>query len=239
MLSSSPQVYCDTSLIIEVLEHTFSKGHPTIYPPATDTRTNRSLIRGFASYWTDVSRRLLLHPPVPDSQQQRPLFRVTTGLIPSSVWRTHFGTDRAGLIGHKLNPDKLEAKLPQNLSGLDMHLVRIAKICVPFSPAPSSTYFLTPSKVNPRTPVPIRRPLDLLHPPPLPRRPVALLPARLGPGYRRGSRDREPHQRRHQGHRHRWRLIRFQSHALPSPLQVVSSREAASRHPPLDGDPNL
>jgi hypothetical protein len=49
---------------------------------------------------------------------------MTTGLIPASVWRTDFGTDRAGLIGHKLDPVKLEAKLPRNYSNLDMHLVR-------------------------------------------------------------------------------------------------------------------
>lgn len=57
---------------------------------------------------------------------QRPLFRVATGLIPSSVWRTSFGVDRAELIGHKLDADKLEAKLPQNLANLDLHLVRIS-----------------------------------------------------------------------------------------------------------------
>jgi hypothetical protein len=32
-----------------------------------------------------------------------------------------------GLIGHQLNPDKLAAKVPRNLSGLDMHLVWRAK----------------------------------------------------------------------------------------------------------------
>lgn len=100
-------VYCDTSIILEALEHFFpsSQGYGSIYPQAKDGRTYRPLIRGFASYWTD-----------------RPLFRVTTGLIPSSVWRTRFGTDRAGLIGHKLDPNKLERKIPQNLSGLDLHL---------------------------------------------------------------------------------------------------------------------
>ena len=53
-----------------------------------------------------------------------PIYRVTAGLIPGSVWRTSFGTDRAGLIGHKLDPDKLEAKIPRNYSSLDNHLVR-------------------------------------------------------------------------------------------------------------------
>lgn len=47
---------------------------------------------------------------------------MTTGLIPSAVWRTSFGKDREGLIGHKIDADKLEKKVPQNLSGLDLQL---------------------------------------------------------------------------------------------------------------------
>lgn len=107
VLNIGRELYCDTSLICEALEQFFpeSEGYQTLYPPAVDGRDYRGLIRGFASYWTD-----------------RPLFRVTTGLIPSSVWRTSFGVDRAGLIGHKLDPDKLEKKLPENLSRLDMQL---------------------------------------------------------------------------------------------------------------------
>jgi hypothetical protein len=64
MLSPSLQVYCDTSLIIEVLEHAFSKGHPSIYPPAADGKTNRAFIRGFASFWTDVSACISPFPNV-------------------------------------------------------------------------------------------------------------------------------------------------------------------------------
>ncbi|KAK4937322.1 hypothetical protein LTR10_022003 [Elasticomyces elasticus] len=103
VLSVGRDIYIDTSLILEALEHHFppSQGYGTLYPFPSD----RPLIRGFASYWTD-----------------RPLFRVTTGLIPNTVWRTHFGTDRANLIGHKLDADKLERKVPQNLSGLDLQL---------------------------------------------------------------------------------------------------------------------
>jgi hypothetical protein len=86
------------------------------------SRTNRAIIRGFASYWTDVSARISSRLNS-ISHEQRPFFRVTTGLIPSSVWRTHFGIDRSGLIGHKLDPNKLEAKIPRNLSSLDLHLV--------------------------------------------------------------------------------------------------------------------
>lgn len=47
---------------------------------------------------------------------------MTTGLIPNTVWRTHFGTDRANLIGHPLDADKLERKVPENLAGLDLQL---------------------------------------------------------------------------------------------------------------------
>ncbi|KAI1609404.1 hypothetical protein EDD37DRAFT_160381 [Exophiala viscosa] len=105
VLAIGRDIYIDTSLILEALEHHFppSRGYGTLYPSPSDTV--RPLVRGFASYWTD-----------------RPLFRVMTGLIPSTVWRTHFGTDRANLIGHKLDADKLERKVPQNLAGLDLQL---------------------------------------------------------------------------------------------------------------------
>jgi len=53
---------------------------------------------------------------------KKPLFRTTTGLIPSTVWSSPFGNDRAQLIGHALNPAKLDAKVPQNLGNLDLHL---------------------------------------------------------------------------------------------------------------------
>lgn len=107
VLAIGRDIYCDTSLICEALEHFFpkSEGYNSLYPSAADGRNYRPLIRGFASYWTD-----------------RPLFRVTCGLMPASIWRSSFGTDRAQLIGHKLDPDKLERKLPENLLRLDMQL---------------------------------------------------------------------------------------------------------------------
>ncbi|EME46511.1 hypothetical protein DOTSEDRAFT_126826 [Dothistroma septosporum NZE10] len=107
VLAFGRDVYCDTSLISEALEHFFppSEGYQSIYPRARDGSNYRSMMRGFASYWVD-----------------RPYFRATCGLMPASIWRSSFGDDRAGLIGHKLNPDKLERKLPENLSKLDMHL---------------------------------------------------------------------------------------------------------------------
>jgi glutathione S-transferase len=105
-------LYCDTSLIIEALEHFFpaSSGFGTVYPPFTglDEWSYKGLVRGFASFWTD-----------------KPFFRTTTGLIPSSVWETSFGEDRSQLIGHKLSPEKLGGKIPQNLAGLDMHLAML------------------------------------------------------------------------------------------------------------------
>ena len=109
ILAIGKELYCDTSIILEALEHFFpirdAKDGSSLYPSAKDGRDYRSLARGFASYWTD-----------------RPLFRVTTGLIPSSVWRTRFGTDRAALIGHNLDADKLEKKVSLNLSNLDLQL---------------------------------------------------------------------------------------------------------------------
>lgn len=107
VLAIGRELYCDTSIICEALEHFFpqSEGFQSLYPAAQDGRTYRSLIRGFASYWTD-----------------RPLFRVTTGLMPASIWRSSFGVDRAQLIGHKLDPEKLEKKLPENLARLDLQL---------------------------------------------------------------------------------------------------------------------
>jgi glutathione S-transferase len=97
-------IYCDTAVILEALEQFFPEGS-SLYPKGKDGRTNRALIRGFASYWTD-----------------RPFFRVTTGLIPGAVWKTSFGEDRASLIGHNLDAEKLAKKTPRNLSALDLHL---------------------------------------------------------------------------------------------------------------------
>lgn len=109
MLAINRDLYCDTSLIIEALEYhpaLQDPSRPSIYPPSPVFGSSyRPLARGFASYWID-----------------RPFFRVTTGLIPAEVWRTSFGVDRAGLIGHPLDADKLERKLPRNLAGMEMHL---------------------------------------------------------------------------------------------------------------------
>lgn len=109
ILAIGRDIYCDTSLIIEALESHFpaSAGYGTIYPALTlpSAWNYRSLARGFASFWTD-----------------KPLFRTTTGLIPPTVWETHFGTDRAQLIGHALDAQKLRAKIPQNLAAFDLHL---------------------------------------------------------------------------------------------------------------------
>jgi glutathione S-transferase len=105
ILTIGREVYCDTSLIIEALEYYFpSPAYGTVYPQSSPW-DYRPLARGFASFWTD-----------------KPLFRTTTGLIPHTVWESQFGADRAQLIGHKLNAEKLKAKVPQNLAALDLHL---------------------------------------------------------------------------------------------------------------------
>jgi glutathione S-transferase len=105
-------LYCDTSLIIEALEHFFpaSAGYGTVYPafPGLDEWSYKGLARGFANFWID-----------------KPLFRTTTGLIPPSVWSTSFGQDRAQLVGHTLSAEKLGRKIPQNLAMLDSHLAML------------------------------------------------------------------------------------------------------------------
>ncbi|RMZ66448.1 glutathione S-transferase [Pyrenophora seminiperda CCB06] len=109
VLAIGREIYCDTSLIIEALEHFFpaSQGWGTVYPKVegVDEWEYRGLVRGFSSFWTDKA-----------------LFRATTGLIPSSVWATDFGKDREQLIGHALSPAKLGSKIKHNLSSLDLHL---------------------------------------------------------------------------------------------------------------------
>jgi hypothetical protein len=67
-----------------------------------------------------------------------------------------------GLIGHQLNPDKLAAKIPRNLSGLDMYLVWRAK-SASYLLAGTFSHFPIPWAVNPGDTVPICRSLDLHH----------------------------------------------------------------------------
>lgn len=115
VLAIGRDIIVDTSLIIEYLH-----AHPALKAWRDQRRANgggdigqeihhdargRVLSRLLSSFFTD-----------------RPLFRLTTGLIPSAVWRTRFGEDRAELIGHKLDPEKLERKVPRNLVSLDTYL---------------------------------------------------------------------------------------------------------------------
>lgn len=53
VLSIGREVYCDTSIITEALESQYPDNQ-SLFPRASDGRSNRALIRGFASYWTDV-----------------------------------------------------------------------------------------------------------------------------------------------------------------------------------------
>lgn len=109
VLAIGKEIIIDTSLIVEWLH-----SHPALqsYRQQRDSKheihhdaRSRVLARLLSSHYTD-----------------RPLFRLTTGLIPSVVWKTHFGIDRAELIGHKLDADKLEKKVPKNLAGIDTYL---------------------------------------------------------------------------------------------------------------------
>lgn len=58
VLAIGREIYCDTSLIIEALEHFFpaSSGWGTVYPnfQGVEPWVYKGLARGFASFWTDV-----------------------------------------------------------------------------------------------------------------------------------------------------------------------------------------
>jgi len=59
VLAIGRDLYCDTSLIIEALEHFFpaTQGWGSVYPQfeGLDEWIYKGLVRGFASFWTDVS----------------------------------------------------------------------------------------------------------------------------------------------------------------------------------------
>lgn len=59
ILAIGREIYCDTSLIIEALEHFFpvDQGWGSVYPKVQGIEewTYKGLVRGFASFWTDVS----------------------------------------------------------------------------------------------------------------------------------------------------------------------------------------
>jgi len=113
VLAIGRDVFIDTSLILEHLH-----SHPAL-------RAYRQANNASAGASTEVhpdARSRVLARLLSSHFTDRPLFRFTTGLIPSVVWRTKFGEDRAELIGHRLDPDKLERKVPRNLAGLDTFL---------------------------------------------------------------------------------------------------------------------
>lgn len=66
VLAIGREVYCDTSLIIEALEHYFppTQGYGSVYPKfeGVDEWTYRGLVRGFASFWMDVREQPQIQP---------------------------------------------------------------------------------------------------------------------------------------------------------------------------------
>lgn len=75
VLAIGRDIYCDTSLIIEALEHFFpiKDGWGTVYPACEGIEewVYKGMARGFASFWTDVhplsrlERRRTNTPPAP------------------------------------------------------------------------------------------------------------------------------------------------------------------------------
>lgn len=106
VLAIGRDVYCDTSLICDALEHYYPEadGHPSLFPVTADGRDHSSIMRGFAAYWVGA-----------------PFYRATCAVMPADIWRTSFGTDRGGLVGHKIDANKLEKKIPEGMWKLDHH----------------------------------------------------------------------------------------------------------------------
>lgn len=115
VLAIGRDIIVDTSLIVEYLH-----AHPALKAWRDDRKKTGSGHVGQEVH--QDARGRVLSRLLSSFFTDRPLFRLTTGLIPSVVWRTRFGEDRAGLIGHKLDPDKLEKKVPRNLVSLDTYL---------------------------------------------------------------------------------------------------------------------
>lgn len=115
VLAIGRELIVDTSLIVEWL-HT--------YPEIVKYR-DRQAKAGIGNQGQELHQNAqgrVLSRLLSSHFTDRPLFRLTTGLIPGAVWRSSFGKDRANLIGHKLDPDKLEQKIPRNMVGLDTYL---------------------------------------------------------------------------------------------------------------------
>ena len=62
--------------------------------------------------------------------------------MPASIWASSFGRDREGLIGHKIDAEKLGKKLPENLSKLDLQLSLLEPM---FADSDGGFVFSTPS----------------------------------------------------------------------------------------------
>lgn len=87
ILAIGRDIYCDTSLIIEALEHFFptSEGYGSVYPEfkGVEEWAYKGLVRGFASFWTDVSIFLPFYHTTKnhDSKKHSPLIQRTLTLM--------------------------------------------------------------------------------------------------------------------------------------------------------------
>ena len=72
ILAIGRDVYCDTSLICDALEHFCPQadGYPSLFPATADGRDSSSIMRGFAAYWVGGS-----------------FYRATCAVMPSDIWQ--------------------------------------------------------------------------------------------------------------------------------------------------------
>ncbi|TEB30237.1 hypothetical protein FA13DRAFT_1734066 [Coprinellus micaceus] len=111
ILAIGNDVYCDSNLIVSVLERRFpaSAGYSTLLPAGKDGRTTHTgLVKEFSKYYVENA-----------------LFNNATGLISWDKLPAPFLKDRGDLMGRKINPAALAGVAEKSISELSTHLVAI------------------------------------------------------------------------------------------------------------------
>ncbi|KAI5124958.1 hypothetical protein M0805_007385 [Coniferiporia weirii] len=108
ILALGNDVYCDTSLIISMIERHFSEreGFPTLFPSRKDGgKADTGMIKALATFYVD-----------------RPLFNLASTSLPYKKFAPEFIEDRSKWFGVPMNVEKLTARQPAIKSLLSSHM---------------------------------------------------------------------------------------------------------------------
>ncbi|KAL0571707.1 hypothetical protein V5O48_010247 [Marasmius crinis-equi] len=115
ILAIGNDIYCDTNLIIPVLERRFppSQGYGTLFPPdkhesGESPRSNTGLLKAFAKHYGDAV-----------------LNRLAVSLLSWEKLPPQMLEDRSKIFGHPIDPQKFAEARPKTLSQLASHLALI------------------------------------------------------------------------------------------------------------------